>query len=354
MRIVSLLIPILAFLSSCETTDSGAYFKLENDTTFHFIDEVAPTKDLSLRKVELEDYPLMPSACCWLDSLMVVANSKDVETGIFAVYSGERLVAKFGQIGSGPDDYHRPLLVTKGEAEDEIKVCGGNFIERVKVDPANGDVTRYGREKMPSEMNLCYQVICDNDTLLATKGFSDEQIQLYDKRSHKVSGLTLYDKPKELEDIDGLCCNVQLYNAHMSSNGRYLVAAYWYLKMIDIYDWQTGKTLHLAFKDYNCNRINTTERKGNIKMERGKKMFFTFAYACDDCFYAVCWDAPADDVKDNAVMSKMLKFDYQGNLLCVYKFDQAVGHVAVKGNEVYALAIDKDDDDEILVYNCAL
>ena len=92
--------------------------------------------NINLSVINLEDSPLYPKGCCLIDSFLVLFDYKNDE-GFISVYKDTLLYARYGKIGSGPNEFINPTFISNGKClsySDGIKIGDVKSIYNLSLD----------------------------------------------------------------------------------------------------------------------------------------------------------------------------------------------------------------------------
>ena len=128
-----------------------------------------------------------------------------------------------------------------------------------------------------------------------------------------------------------------------------IVIAYQNFKIIDIISAKQQKLIKkLYFKGYDTNPIIMD---GDFAMyDMNYVLFFDFVIANDDYFYVRSWDSPFLEIDMHDIgVPKIYKIDYEGNIQKLYVLKQRIRSFTIKGNEIFAICLDPDEQ-EWMIY----
>ena len=350
MKTKFLLLTLILFVIGCASNE-----KKTAQSDVAFVDDVTiDTTYVELHRLGLDEQPLYPMSVFFAgDNLVVQESNGKVKTDLFKVYNNNKLVSKFGTIGQGPDDFKNPFLF------DHCKIVDSCFwvedmdkLVQFFMD-ADGRVTCKNTVNFPDEIVPVNQIACYQDSVIAFRKTDEYQLSFYDMRSKKASGYNFYDKPKVLEPVDYYLLNMNLYRDVFGICGDNIVIGYNSFKMIDIVSARQRKLIkRLYFKGYDANPIGQENGIPNFGLDY--LFFIDFVIANDDCFYARSWDYPFIEIdRDDKGISKIYKIDYEGHIQKLYVLKQRIRSFTIKGNEIYAICLDPEEQ-EWMIYKGTL
>ncbi|MDD6003887.1 MAG: BF3164 family lipoprotein [Bacteroidales bacterium] len=296
-----------------------------------------------------DSIPLSPLSCCFLDSLFIVGeNFNQVTTGFFKVYKNDKLVSQFGEIGNGANDFEIPFLNSKGKLERGFFYISGSKFCKLSIDSVDFKV-KQSQLPMPDDFFLVNYVLNYNDSSIVVSQTGDYQLRRYDKNTKSITNYNYYNESGWFSNIPNFNLTMQLFSSSCSSNNKYIVIAYQYLKMIDIISLN-DMSLHkrICFQNYDVNDYEV-DNKGNISFDNEKVInFFTYVTAGEDRFYALGWDCTTEDASSGKVLSTIYEFDYDGNIIKKYKPNVSITSFAIRGNEIYSIVFDQIQKEKII------
>ena len=316
-----------------------------------FIDESeVEVQQIRLEKIDLPYLGLVPKGCCFVDSLLVVYNSR-VNDSIISVYKDRKLVASFGKIGGSKDELQRPMFVGKGRCMKQcVPLVTGleyRMYDLQHSDFGNG-VIQFHTENMPEDAMLANYVLYNDDSLMVLNVTDDYQLLFYDKINDNSRTVSFVDDKFLGDDVDDVAYCVIVYGASYNCNGKYIVIAYNKQKMIDIVSMSGFLIKRVAFNNYDINKNKFhTEDDGNVEIDDGMIMFFTSIIVDDNFFYAVCQENTEENTDNCVTKTKLYKMDYNGKLLKIYQLDMTATFGVVKDNELFIIGYHKNDEPAI-------
>jgi hypothetical protein len=306
------------------------------------------TTYIELSRLELDEYPLYPMSCFFVGNNLVVEESSGHED-LFKIYNNQKLVSKFGNIGQSTDDFKRPFLYNHGKIEDScFWVEDIDKLVQINVD-ADGNINSQKNVHFPDEIIPVNQVAGFQDSILAFRKTDEYQLSFYDMKSKHLSGYNFYEKPKAADDVNDFYLNINLFKAVYGSCGDYIVIAYNNFKIIDIISLKQQKLIKKCyFKEYDTNSI--IMKDGIALYDFNFVFFFDAVIANENYFYTLSWDSPFLEVdRDNIGVPKIYRIDYDGHIQKLYVLNQYIRSFTIKGNEIYAICLDPDEQ-EWMIY----
>ena len=316
-----------------------------------------PTKDIELQKLELDETPLAPQSLCFVDTFFIAFEDEQGRTTDFiSVYSNNKLIKKFGSVGRGPADLLLPRSFSEGRCEHKYLNAGGSgkFI-RYDIDSLiyNNKLV-YESEELPKAMELCNNMLINNDSLWVAFRTSEYQLTFYNKKNDSVMGYANYDKSHFGDRVTDFIYNMQVFPATYTSNNEVIIIAYNYWKAIDIVTNTSKLKRRLRFDGYDNNinkmRLDASGNIANVFYDDDASVYFYDASATENGFYAFCLDTVwTPDSK-----TKMYKFDWDGNLQMIYHLNKFVRGSVIYNGKIYgiSLAAEENEDSDFEIY-CA-
>lgn len=310
---------------------------------------------LDLQPCQLEEAPLAPWSCCFLDSLFIIEeNPAKMDKNFFKVYNNGKLVYQFGESGNGPEDFDFPNLISAGKSEHgHFYTTDGARTFEISIAP-NGLGHKIQNMPMPEDFVLVNNVLLYNDSAIVVTQTGEFQLQRFDKKTKQVVGYNYFDNAGGFSNYDNFSLAGQLYQSVCSSNGEYAILGYHKLNMIDIISL-SDMSLHkrVCFSNYDCNDY-VIDNDGNIIFDRDKiKYFFSFVTASEDKFYALCWNCTSEEAASGKKMCSIYEFDYDGNIIKQYTPNVSITTFAVKDDTIYANGYDQNIE-EFVIWKGAL
>ena len=333
----------LLFVVSCNNT-STLHIPFDGE----YVDDAQfDTVELMLKPCLLDTIPLVPYQCCFLDSLFIVSEQIDkVRENFFKVYSKNKLVSQFGEIGNGPNDFQLPFLNSSGKVEHNFfySTSEGKYC-KISIDSADYQV-KIQNLMMPIQFVLVNGVLQYNDSAIVITQTGDYQLQRYDRKTQHIDNYNYYEVNS---DIPNFNMTMQLYKSSCSSNNDFVVLAYSHLKLIDIISL-SDMSLHkrLFFHNFDNNDYNVDNR-GNIIYDYDNiTYYFTSVIAAEDKFYVLVQDCSKKDIMSGKITNSIYVIDYDGVILKQYKPNALVTSFAIKGDEIYAIVYDLEQQEKII------
>ena len=342
-----ILFVLMLFLTNCFTNVNSS--SVSSATTF--VDDIdIDTMYVELHRLDLEEQPLYPMSVFFAgENLVVLESTGKAKTDLFKIYHNQKLVSKFGTIGQGADDFKHPFLYDQGKFEDScFWIEDMDKFVQINVD-ADGNVIDKKVVNFPDEMVPVNQVAYYRDSVCAYRKTDEYQLSFFDMASKQRSGYNFYEKPKGAEDVSDFYLNMNLFRCAYGSCGDNIVVAYNNFKIIDIISAKKQKLVKkLYFKGYDANPII---KDGDVALyDFNFLFFFDFVIANDDYFYVRSWDSPFLEIDlHNIGVPKIYKIDYEGNIQKLYVLKQRIRSFTIKGNEIYAICLDPDEQ-EWMIY----
>lgn len=342
-------LPIMALMvSSC--TKSVRNIEIVDESN-------VPMKNIELQKLNLDETPLAPQSLCFVDTFMVVFEDEQGRTSNFiSVYSNNKLIKKFGSVGRGPTDLLLPRSFSEGRCEHKYLRAGGSG-KTIKYDIDSliySNKLVYVSEELPKAMELCNNMLIDNDSLWVAFRTSEYQLSFYNKRNDSMTGYANFDKSHFGDQVTDFIYNMQVCPATYTSNDEVIIIAYNMQKGIDIVSNTGELKRRLRFEDYDGNinkmRIDKTGNIANVFYNDDANVYFYDACAVDDGFYAFSLDT----VWSPETKTKVFKFDWNGNLQLIYKLNKFVRGSVVYDGKIYGitLATEENEDSDFEIF-CA-
>lgn len=312
------------------------------------LDQV-PTQEVHLKKLNLEDAPLLPKGCCMVDSLLIIYEPNDKE-GFLSVYKDTMLLGRYGTLGDGPDDFFNPRFVSNGafiSGSREIRLADINALYTLNVDSAL--IASIGKSRLPQtifpeDVRYFNYVLRDTDSLLLVQRTSDFQLTFYDKISGQVSGKNYFDRISSLDGAPDICYVAQVYDAYYTSNGQNIVIAYKNRKLIDILSLSGDLQRRIYFPGYDSNDSKMSLKYQNLEMSESALLFFTFAAYAGNSYYFLCWEATRADIRVGKARSKIYKMDMSGNVEAILRLDKCISYFCLDESRLYAIGLSEGED----------
>ncbi|MCQ2973345.1 MAG: hypothetical protein MJ211_00885 [Bacteroidales bacterium] len=338
------LLLLLFYITSCSNNSEQLIEPIDNIS----ID----TTTINFKPLKLNIQPLIPTNCCFLDSLFIVSEQfTKVKKNFFKIYYKDTLILEFGNIGQGPTDFIIPFLVSKGKNEEKaINIVDDYKYLQVSV---NSNCKENITEKpLPKDFFMVNNVLLYNDTAIVVTKTGEYQIQYYDRKKDSISNYNFYKIPKKYKDLSKFSLTMQIFLSTYSANEKNIVIAYKNYKMIDLVSINNMKlNRRLYFKDYDKNNFEINNNE--IVYNEEKLTYFTYVIAYQDSFWSLCWNDSFKEVSEGNVNSIIYQIDYKGNILKLYKTNIPITSFTIHNDEIYAIGLDSSKN-EMGIYKSLL
>lgn len=331
---------IIAIISlSTFNCSNYSNFNSQNIDVIQISEDVVKVQEIYLQSIDFDDPPFCPKSCCVeRGNLVVLEDANKVSNDYFRIYSGTKLIKKFGGNGNGPEDFISPFLNSDGKTEfSGFYVIDGGVLKHIVVDDDNISIKLYS--DLPKEFFLANKVLQYNDSIIAAYVTSDFQIQYYDKSNGNIIGRNYFDKSDRYKQVADWNCLMTLFRAAFSYTEKYAIIAYQNFKCIDLVSLEDRSVKRrLCFPNYDNN---------SFVVDNDIALFdenLTFYFSCissnEENFYVMSWDSSYKKVNNGEVNGTIYKFDYEGNLISIYKTNQGIQSFVVADNMIYAIGLD--------------
>lgn len=330
---------ILLSLSSC--TDKKDILTLDGveETTVY------------LNEITFNEPSFFPKGCIATDSFLIVFSPKDKE-GFIYIYDKEKknLLAKYGRIGEGPNDFKNPRFLpnkTLLSSDNVLLVDDVTDLYEISIDSIlnTKDYTPVSILKIPDNLMLYNSIIHNSDSMLVLNQTGEHQLTFYDRQTKKVERKNYFKKLKYSSNISDLSYVMQVYDACYSSNNENFVIAYKNWKQIDIISTTGDLLKQIYFADYDFNKNKMSFNEG-FRLNENAKLFFTFIYPTKKSFYALCWENTKNNIKQGIARTDIYKFNWDGELKEIFHLNKSISYFCIdKSNRLYAIGISEDNLD---------
>lgn len=304
--------------------------------------------NINLNVINLEDSPLYPKGCCLIDSFLVLFDYKNDE-GFISVYKDTLLYARYGKIGSGPNEFINPTFISNGKClsySDGIKIGDVKSIYNLSLDSIIKPSIKNNLHEtiVPEDLRLYNYVLQDTDSFLVVNQTRDKQLTFYRKSDNTIFFKNYFDKIPSIEASD-FNYTMQIYDGFYTSNSKTMMIAYKNRKRIDLISSSGELMKSIYFPNYDFNDDKIHFEKNNVKYNDGSIWFFTFVAVFDEYYYALCWDDTKDNIRNGKAKTKIYQIDANGNIIKIINLNKSVSYFCIDKYHIYAIGISEDNLD---------
>ena len=290
-----------------------------------------------------EEPPLFPKGCMVKDSLLIMFEPKDKD-GFLHIYSTEtnRFIKKLGKKGRGQNEFMLPRLLGNGKFKsDKNCILLGDINGIYSVNISSDHYEKVLHTALPEDLSQCNYILENTDNVLTVNQTGEYQLTFYDKRNDEVSFKNYFDESLIDDDLPDFDRVTQAFDAYYSANDENIMIAYKNFKVIDLVSLKSKElTKRIYFPMYDSNQSKISVKNGNVSMDKGAKLFFTYIYPTDNCFYALSWDADREEIENATARSTIYKISNSGEIDRIYKIDQPISSFCLdQSGNIYAIGI---------------
>lgn len=326
----------------------------KNKNTIVNLDKVQ-TREIHLKKMNLEDAPLFPKGCCLVDSSLVIFDPKN-ENGFLFIYNLDgQLLGKYGTKGNGPNDFIQPRFISNGKfitSNGNIQIGDISTVYTLSLDSALVATRKKNLPytEIPEKLSMYNYILQNTNSMLVVQQTGENQLTFYDKNIHRTEFKNYFKKIPSLNNASDLCYVMQIYDAYYSSNDKTMAIAYKNRKQIDILSLSGDLINRVYFPDYDYNDTRMSLRNRNLYLSEDAKMFFSFIFATTDFYYFLCWDDTRESIKAGKAKTKIYKTDSYGNIQEVIQLNKSISYFCLNQSHLYAIGISEEDMDLEVYY----
>lgn len=322
----------------------------ENIMIGYINDNEVNTKEIEIKKLDLDVSPLLPMSLCFVDTFLIVCEDEGkLKSDFISVYNNNKLVKKFGELGGGPTDMSAPMYLSEGKCEKKFLTIGSNGIKKYDIELlVYNDTLICMTEDIPEEISLCNSLLYDSDTLSILSCTGENRLTFYNKEKRETKGYSFFDKDFfSKRKISKFIYNMQVFPAVCGCNKENVLIAYTMQKSLDVVSTNGKLKKRIRLKNYDCNKTKLRiERIGNLNnvfYEKDASYFFCACCVTDDAFFAIS----QEDYNSSLSRSIIYKFDWDGNLLMKYYCNKVINTAVVNNGVIYSITESDDGEYQI-------
>jgi hypothetical protein len=310
-----------------------------------------PNQEIRFKKKNIGEHLMVPRRI-WVEDSVLIVNDQGYSDGFLRFYSvtSERLLAKFGTIGSGPYEYVIPRFT---KIRDSIIITAVNgmctFLSIKDLINGNSSFTfdhLILKDKSYYSSNYFFPI---KDTLLIATMTSEYQFFLYNNKFDTTIKVNNYPLAERKNNVSDFCLNMMVYDAFytIKPDKEKLIVAYKNYPIVDIIQPLDFTTLRIEFRNKVHNHYKVIDQM-NVQFEN-QHIQYTFAYCTDKYFYLLYQNATKEMLEQNENKPEIHVFDWDGNFIKRYVSDLSIYNLAVSNNNdyLYVLGLDENLDSQL-------